>query len=113
MRHSLRHYAMAWLIVILFGITTLVLLTSGCVHADGWPTNYQHFKEIRGRAKGCHRGDHLRFTLNDGSHVFGELLRYEGATDYIWYQPQNTTSWWAQDAFDIHEIFSLEIVEPI
>lgn len=80
---------------------------------EGWPTSYQHFNDIRSLAKGTPKGKHVRFVLNDGRQVFGTMLKYEAYTDYIWYQPQGTRTWWAQDAFDVHELAMLQVVEPV
>lgn len=95
--------------------TCAVLLISKQARSDGWPTNYQHFKVIRELAQTLPRGTHVMFTLTNGDLVFGELLKYEKYTDYIWYQPQNTSTIWAQDAFDVHELLSIQVVvqEPI
>lgn len=122
----------AWLLVLtVCGALTLMALLSGCAsiqtsdcirnekgtwtcadkpQVQEWKTNYQHFNDIRAMAKSCPKGTSVRFTLNDGSRVYGELLRYEGATDYIWYQPRDTgRNWFAQDAFDVHEILRLDV----
>lgn len=94
-------------------ISVILVLLVSPVMGEGWPTNYQHFEEIRSLAKGTPAWTRVKFTLNNGDVVFGQLLRYEKYTDYIWYQPQNTgRNWFKQDAFDVHELLSLEIVGP-
>ncbi len=93
--------------------TLLILaLLAGTAQAE-WPTDYQHFTEIRELAKGTPKGTHIRVVLNTGDVVFGTLLKYESFDDSIWYQPQGTLSWFKQDAFDVHEISTLQVVEPI
>ena len=95
---------------------TLVFATAKAALPAGWPTNYQHFTNIRDTAKGLTKGTHICFTLNNGDMVFGEFLKYEAYTDYIWYQPQNTGhNWFKQDAFEVHELFRIDVVtqEPV
>lgn len=101
--------------VILAVIFTAFLIISSRAYGEGWPTNYQHFNDIRELAKHTRSGTHVAFTLNDGTQVFGTLLKYESYNDYIWYQPQGTGhNWFKQDAFDVHEIFRLDVItEPV
>lgn len=94
----------------------LVLATFNAALPAGWPTNYQHFNEIRTMTQELSKGTHIMFTLNDGTLVFGTFLKYEKYTDYVWYQPQGTgNNWFKQDAFDIHELFRIDIIveEPV
>lgn len=115
-----------WLLVIVACAVLMLtgcasIITKDCMRNDSgtWvcverqpPTEYQHFNDIRAKAKSWPEGTKVRFTLNDGSRVYGTLLRYEGATDYIWYQPQDTgNNWFRQDAFDVHEIMCLDMFE--
>ena len=94
----------------------LVCATFNAALPAGWPTNYQHFNDIRESVYDLPKWTHLRFTLNNGDVVFGEYLGYEKYNDYIWYQPQGTgRNWFKQDAFDVHEIFRIDIIveEPV
>jgi len=94
----------------------LVLATFNAALPTGWPTNYQQFNDIRSTVCDLPKWTHVCFTLNSGELVFGEFLKYEKYTDYIWYQPQGTGhNWFKQDAFDVHEIFRIDIIpqEPV
>ncbi len=91
----------------------IILALAGTAQAS-WPTNYQHFSDIRYFAKNTPKWTEVCITLNSGEKVFGQLLKYEPFNDHIWYQPQGTGhNWFKQDAFDVHEISAIEIVEPI
>ncbi len=97
------------LLVILAASILLVSKARG----DGWPTTYQHFQQIREFAQ-THKHATVRFTLTNGDMVTGDILRYEKGMDYIWYQPKGTGhNWFKQDAFDVHEILSVEMAEPV
>ncbi len=90
-----------------------LLAITKAVRAEGWPTRYDTFQAIRSKAKALPRGSYVRFTANSGEVTYGYLLKYEYCNDYIWYQPQDTYSWFSQDAFDVRELASFEVAEPI
>lgn len=93
----------------------LIIGSKAIARGDGWPTNYQHFTAIRELAQSTPAWTHVMFTLTDGTQVFGQLLKYEKYTDYIWYQPNGTgRNWFKQDAFDVHELLRIDVMqEPI
>lgn len=109
--------AVKWQVRILLAVIVssfLIIGTRQWARAE-WPTNYQHFNAIRDIGKYTPKGTPVMFTLNDGTQVFGTLLKYEKYTDYIWYQPQGTGhNWFKQDAFDVREIFRIDVIpEPV
>ncbi len=93
--------------------TIALLLVSKALKAEWWPTRYDAFNLIRSKAKALPRGTYVRFTANSGEVTYGYLLSYEYSEDYIWYQPVGTQSWFSQDAFDVRELASFEVAEPI
>lgn len=114
MSRELRAFLVYVTLLGVFALATFCAITP--VHGEGWPTNYQQFNNIRATVRGLPKWTHICFTLNSGELVFGEFLKYESYTDYIWYQPQNTGhNWFKQDAFEVHEIFRVDVVtqEPI